>query len=193
MLSSIHPLGERARSNQWAVTVSAFSLGAILGGAGLGVLASVAGAVAGLPSMSVFIPLASMMLAGVADLAGIAPPGPHRQVNERWIGEYRGWVYGSAFGLQLGLGFTTYVVTWTVPAMVVMLAWIGDLSTGLVIGALFGLGRAIPLIAAGWITTPDRMTMFNRRLIALGGPTRMFVSSTIVLVVVFAATTVERV
>ena len=36
-------------------------------------------------------------------------PGPRRQVNERWLDEYRGWVYGLGFGAQLGLGVSTVV------------------------------------------------------------------------------------
>ena len=40
-----------------------------------------------------------------------AAPGPRRQVNERWLDEYRGWVYGLGFGAQLGLGVTTVITS----------------------------------------------------------------------------------
>ena len=41
--------------------------------------------------------------------AARAVPGPRRQVDERWLDEYRGWVYGAGYGAQLGLGVTTVV------------------------------------------------------------------------------------
>ena len=31
------------------------------------------------------------------------------KVNERWLDEYRGWVYGLGYGAQLGVGVTTVV------------------------------------------------------------------------------------
>ena len=43
--------------------------------------------------------------------ARLRVPGPRRQVNERWLDEYRGWVYGLGFGAQLGLGVTTIVTS----------------------------------------------------------------------------------
>ena len=92
MLSSIHPLGERARSNRWATTITAFTLGSLLGGLALTAVASHVGVLAGfrVEAPWVLIPLA---VAALADLIGIPVTSPHRQVNERWIGTYRGWVY----------------------------------------------------------------------------------------------------
>ena len=51
--------------------------------------------------------------------AGRRLPGPRRQVDERWLHRYRGWVYGAGFGVQLGLGVATVVTT---SAVYVMLA-----------------------------------------------------------------------
>jgi hypothetical protein len=111
--------------------------------------------------------------AGLADLAGIPVPWLHRQVNERWIGSFRGWVYGVSFGAQLGSGFSTYVVTWAVPALVVALALIGDPMVGLVAGLLFGAGRALPLLAAGWIDRPSRLGRFHQAMATLATPARV--------------------
>ena len=56
--------------------------------------------------------LAAVLLIALAvDLRPGAAPGPRRQVNERWLDEYRGWVYGAGFGAQLGIGVTTVVTS----------------------------------------------------------------------------------
>lgn len=177
MLSSIHPLGERARHNRWAVTAGAFTLGALataaLVGAALGSLGALLGLgrlevaarllVAGLPALA----------AGAADLARVPVPGPHRQVNETWIGAYRGWVYGGAFGAQLGLGVTTFVVTWTVYATFALGLLTAHPLGGAVVGAAFGLGRALPVLSAARVDRPSRLTSFNQRLLRLGPPVRV--------------------
>jgi hypothetical protein len=173
MLSSIHPLGERARSNRWSVTVIAFAVGAIAAGALLGWLAAVVGSIVfDAPPPMWWIVLA-VGLAGTADLVGIRAPGPHRQVNERWIGTFRGWVYGLGFGAQLGIGFSTLVVTWALPALVTTLAMIGDAGVGIAVGALFGLGRTIPLLANGWIDRPSRLDRFHRGMARLARPAHL--------------------
>jgi hypothetical protein len=172
MLSSIHPLGERARSNRWWVTVTAFAVGSMTAGALLGTGSALLGT--SFPSAPSPLWIAAVVAAaGLADLAGIPVPWLHRQVNERWIGSFRGWVYGVSFGAQLGSGFSTYVVTWAVPALVVALALIGDPMVGLVAGLLFGAGRALPLLAAGWIDRPSRLGRFHQAMATLATPARV--------------------
>jgi hypothetical protein len=119
---------------------------------------------------------AVMALAGVADLLRIAVPGPHRQVNEHWIGAYRGWVYGGAFGFQLGLGFSTYVVTWGTPGLVLASALLADPVAGVSLGLGFGLGRTLPLLAAAWIDRPSRLAGFHRAMARIGAPAHVAVA-----------------
>lgn len=168
MLSSIHPLGERARSNRWWLTVSAFTAGSVMAGAVLGATSAMIGSLLwdGQPS-PVWV-MGTLVAAGAADLLRVPVPWLHRQVNERWIGTYRGWVYGLGFGIQLGIGLSTYVVTWAVPALIVTLALAAEPGLGVVAGALFGLGRAIPLLAAGWIDRPSRLGSFHRTMATVG-------------------------
>jgi len=45
MLASIHPLGERARRSRWGVTVTAYLLGSVAGGAGAGAALGAVGAI----------------------------------------------------------------------------------------------------------------------------------------------------
>ncbi|MGH8945743.1 MAG: hypothetical protein ACRDVL_06325, partial [Acidimicrobiia bacterium] len=143
MLSSIHPLGERARRNRWALTVSAFVVGAVGSGAAVGAgLGYLGSGMVGSWSRPLLLALTGLTVvsAGVLDLV-VTAPGPRRQVNENWIGQYRGWVYGGAFGVQLGTGVVTYVVTWLVFATMVAELFLGSAVAGAVVGAVFGLGR----------------------------------------------------
>lgn len=175
MLSSIHPLGERTRHNRWGLTVGSFTVastlvGALIGGA-LGWAGSfLFGAVE--QSLLLFGTAVLALLAGGLDLARRRPPGPQRQVNEAWIGHYRGWVYGGAFGAELGVGVMTFVVTWGVVAtygaeLLSASAWRGAL-----IGGVFGFGRSLALLLAGRIDRPSRLSDFHRRMADLGLPVR---------------------
>jgi sulfite exporter TauE/SafE len=171
MLSSIHPLGERGRHNRWWLTVGAFTLGAVLAGSSVGAVLGLVGRVAlgSITEADSLIAIAAVTLvAGILDMVRAVPPGPERQVNETWIGAYRGWVYGGGFGLQLGAGFLTYIVTWGVFAMFLAELLTASPAAGAVIGAVFGLGRSSTLVIAVFVDRPSRLTSFNGRLAAVG-------------------------
>jgi hypothetical protein len=68
-------------------------------------------------------------------------PVLRRQLNERWLDRYRGWVYGGWFGWQVGFGFATYVMTAAVALIVVLGALSGSPELAVVIGAVFGAVR----------------------------------------------------
>lgn len=175
MLSSIHPLGERGRHNNWWLTVTAFTVGAAIAGGAVGAILGRIGQAlfASLEPSSLLVATAAFAVAaGLLDMVRATPPGPERQVNETWIGAYRGWVYGGGFGFQLGAGFLTYIVTWGVFAM-----YLAELMTtspigGAMVGAAFGLGRSSTLLIAGYVDRPSRLTAFNRRLAAAGPAVR---------------------
>ena len=171
MLSSIHPLGERGRNKRWGVTVTSFTIASTATGATIGAILGAAGSTM-LRSASADVLLAATAIAALAagalDLARVSPPGPERQVNETWIGHYREWVYGGAFGAQLGTGVVTYVVTWGVYAVLVAEFSSTSPIGGAVIGATFGLGRSLALILAGRIDRPSRLSSFHERMASLG-------------------------
>lgn len=171
MLSSIHPLGERARNNRWGITAGAFALGSLATAAAIGAVLGSIGTLFGAfsPGKTALVGVAAFG-AGIFDLAGVRVPGPHRQVNERWIGVYRGWVYGAGFGAQLGAGVATYVVTWGVWAVFAAELISGSAASGALVGLAFGAGRAVPVVASRWIDRPSRLTSFSasmRRLAPL--------------------------
>ena len=98
MLASIHPLGERARGQSFVVTVAAYTVGSVVAAAALGAVLGALGAAvvrrrrrraSGSASSR-----GAAVLAALVDRSGRRIPSWHRQVNEDWLTEYRGWVYG---------------------------------------------------------------------------------------------------
>lgn len=179
MLSSIHPLGERSRNNRWWVTVGAFTVGATLTGAAIGSALGFLGSA--LPEVP-WLFAAAAIAAGGLDLAGVKAPGPERQVNERWLGVYRGWVYGVGFGSQLGAGVATFVVTWSVFAVFLAELLSGSPAGGAMIGAVFGLGRSIAPIASAWVNRPSRLTRLHKALALLARPVHLSAAVAVLLV-----------
>lgn len=164
MLSSIHPLGERARSNRFAFTATAHLLGAAVGGVSLGLVAGVAGQLAGLDATPGWVVAAVVAAAVVLDVVGVSVPSSHRQVNERWIDTYRGVIYGAGFGFQLGVGVMTVITSWLVPAVVVLAALTGSWWGGVVVGSAFGVVRGAIVWTVAGVDSVDRLQRYHRRL-----------------------------
>lgn len=61
---------------------------------------------------------------------------------------YRGWVYGAAFGAQLGMGAATVVTSAAIYATGAVAFLSGNPATGAAIGAVFGVVRAMSLLPA---------------------------------------------
>ena len=161
MLASINPLGERARSSRWAVTVTAYLTGSVLGGAVLGLLAAAAGVAA------------AGVVARLRRRASGAPPsccssgccwtvgwpgsgcrrGTARSTSGGWPATGAGST-GSGSACSSALGVVTVVTSATVYATAVLCALSGSLPVGLALGALFGLARALPVV--GLARTHDR-------------------------------------
>ena len=166
MLTSISPLGERARGNRWSLTVLWLALGAVIGGAVLGaVLGALGQASATAASSGARLVMLAVACAAAAawDLSGRRLPG-RRQVNEDWLVAYRSWVYGAGFGLQLGAAVVTVVNTGLVPLFMLAALLAGDMTAGLLIGAAFGTTRAASLALGRRVRTPDDLRQLHRRL-----------------------------
>jgi hypothetical protein len=128
MLASITPLAERARGHRYRSTAAWFVVGGTVGGAclglGLGALAAAVRA-AGVPGVALAaVAGAAALVAAAADagVAGFRLPVHRRQVNERWLDQFRPWVYGAGFGWQIGAGLVTYIRTSAVYLMIVLAA-----------------------------------------------------------------------
>ena|ERR1700744_2340792 len=166
MLASITPLGERSRGFSWGLTASAFAVGAIgagaLGGAAGGALGSLAPAGRWRDIAAVVLLAAALVIDATALRRRL--PSTRRQVNEDWMGRYRGWVYGIAFGAQLGAGVVTIVTGAAVYAAVLGTLLAGSVGAGAVIGAAFGATRALSLLPARRVTDPAALERLHRRI-----------------------------
>jgi hypothetical protein len=157
MLSSITPLGERGRHNRWALTVVAYIVGSTVGGSALGTALGACGSLLPRSPPGALGVLATAAVVGVLvefGVAGAHVPTNHRQVNERWLDDYRGWVYGAGYGLQLGLGVVTIVTSATTYLAYLAALLCHSALGGLAIGAVFGLARSLPVLLAARVRHP---------------------------------------
>jgi len=170
MLSSIHPLGERARGNRWGRTAAFYVAGAVAGGA-------VVGTIAGSLGVLLFRNLSDGWVVGLVMGLGLGAalidglhvrvPSPERQVNETWLTRYRSWVYGAGFGFQLGTGVMTFVKTAAIYLLWALAALTGSILAGAAIGAWFGLVRGAALLTVRRVADPAGLRDYFRRMARL--------------------------
>jgi len=172
MLASITPLGERGRHNRFWRTATAFAVAATLAGAAVGAAAGAVGQALLPPDDERWRALAVALAVAVAvaadlQVGGLRTPTVRRQVNEDWMHEYRGWVYGAGFGAQLGAGVVTIVTTASIYAMLVAAALTRSAAVGAAVVGAFGALRAAPLAAAARVHTTGQLVELHRRFAAL--------------------------
>lgn len=165
MLSSISPLGERARQARWWRTTSFYIAGSVAGGAGVGASVGGLGQLVGQRTPLLMVVGFAAAVGAVADIVRRVPT-VRRQVDETWLTTYRDWVYGGGYGLQLGAGMTTIVTS-----AATYLVWLLELATGrwtsgLVIGAVFGAARALPLLSVARVNDPVTLRRRHGELVA---------------------------
>jgi hypothetical protein len=173
MLASITPLGERGRRSRWGITVTAFLVGATVAGAAEGAILGLIGSVVlgdGVGTQARLVVLtAGLVIAALLEIVLPAVPGPNRQVNERWLDEFRGWVYGLGFGAQLGLGVTT-VVTSAATYVAMFIAFLSaDPAWGALVIGVFGALRGLTPLLAARVRGPEQLRAFHGRLERLRG------------------------
>jgi hypothetical protein len=171
MLASINPLGERSRQSRFAITVTAYVVGSVAGGAALGGVLGLAGAGAhAVVSWSdaataiAVLALCAGALAVDLGIVGARIPTVRRQVNEDMLNEYREWAYGLSFGFQLGLGVVTIVTSTTVYVTFALAFLSGSWPAGVAVGAVFGLARALPMLFVTRIVSPDQLRRLFERI-----------------------------
>lgn len=177
MLTSITPLGERGRMRRWHTTTAWYVLGSTVGGAVAGSVAGGIGAALSRlrPAAQVVLLVAAVacVIAAVTDARGVRPPSWRRQVDETWLGRYRGWVIGGGFGLQLGMGVVTIVSTASVYTMLLLAVLAGSFWGGLAVGTAFGLLRALPLLTVRRVRSHDALGALHRRVSAFAPVARV--------------------
>lgn len=148
MVETIGLSGGEGKRRTTIAACGTFTVGAIAGGvATFGVLALTGELVHGVGGR-----VAYLIAAGVALAAAVAEgrgtriaPQIRRQLPERWRWTMPMPLAGALYGALLGLGFTTFVLTFGVWALAGISFALGDPAAGLLIGAAFGIGRAIPV------------------------------------------------
>jgi hypothetical protein len=177
MLASITPLGERSRGFSWRLTASAFTVGAVAAGAAGGAAGGALGSLLPGGPWRTVAGLAVLVAAVGVDATPLARrlPTSRRQVNEDWLGRYRGWVYGVAFGAQLGAGLATVVTSAAIYAAAVGAVLCGTVAGGAVVGAAFGATRALSLLPARMARDGAGLMRLHAALGRLEGPARRLV------------------
>ena len=164
MLTSISPLGERARGHRWWLTTTSYVVGSTCGGMLLGLLLGTVGAGVDVPAWLGGVVL--LVCAGL-EIGGQLPHG-RRQVDRTWLDRYRGGVYGFGYGAQLGVGVVTIVTSASTYAVWGLALTAGSAPSGGLLGATFGLVRALPLLAMVRAGDPTAVRRAARRLSLVG-------------------------
>lgn len=155
-----------------AVASATFAAGALVGGVlTFGLLSALGGLLhAGDSTLAVGAAVVVAGAAAVADAMGwrIAPQ-IRRQVPERWRRTMPLPVAAGLYGVLLGLGFTTFVLTFAVWALAGVSIALGSLAVGLAVGLGFGLGRAVPVV----VMVARHRTVGGRLIEAMEGRPRL--------------------
>ena len=149
MVETIGPTGHTGGRPTTFAALATFVPGALVGGvltfgtlALLGELAHGAGG-----EVSYAIAAAIAILAAIAEARGLPiVPQIRRQLPEHWRRVMPMPVAAWLYGILLGLGFTTFVLSFGVWALAGISFAVGDPAAGIAIGVAFGAGRAIPVL-----------------------------------------------
>jgi hypothetical protein len=194
MLATVTPLAERGRGHRYRSTAAWFVAGGAAGGAALGLcMAALAAGIhaAAVPTTTVaVVACAGAVLAAASDarLGGFHLPFHSRQVNERWLDQFRPWVYGAGFGWQIGAGLVTYIKKAALYLMILLAALTAGPVTALIVGVLFGLVRGLAVFLGRGITSTAALARFHRRFTDLDPVALVVVvACELVVAVAFAA------
>ncbi len=160
-LSAIDTIGPTGHTGGRPITIAAcatFLPGALAGGlVTFGSLALLGDLLHGAGGRAAYIAAAAIaLLAAVLEVRGTRiVPQIRRQLPEHWRRVMPMPLAAALYGLLLGLGFTTFVLTFGVWALAGVSLAVGDPSLGLVLGAAFGIGRALPIVVLAPLAGTD--------------------------------------
>ena len=149
MVETLAPAGYAGRRRTAAAGSLAFGAGALIGGVvtfgGLALVGDRLGAGGGAAAA---VAVAALLTAAAGDAAGRRiVPQVRRQVPESWRRVLPVPLAAGLYGVLLGLGFTTFVLSFATWGLAALCLAVGAPSTGLAIGLAFGVGRAVPVLA----------------------------------------------
>ena len=148
MVDTLAPHGYAQRMRTTIVACAMFAVGAVAGAVatfgGLALLGQALGAGGG---AAVAIVAALLLAAAAGDAAGRRiVPQVRRQVPESWRRLLPVPLAAGLYGVLLGLGFTTFVLSFAVYALAAACLVLGDTTIGLVVGLAFAAGRIVPVV-----------------------------------------------
>src|SRR5215210_7504462 len=149
MVDTLAPNGYARRLRTSLASCATFALGALAGGAvtfgGLALAGAALGA--GGPAAAGAAAVVAVAAAG-AEARGLrVVPQVRRQVPESWRRVLPVPLAAAGYGVLLGLGFTTFVLSFAVWALAGASVALGDPALGLAMGLAFGAGRAQPVVS----------------------------------------------
>jgi hypothetical protein len=150
--SAVETLGPTGHTGGRRTTLAAcatFFPGAVLGGiATFGTLAALGELVHGAGGRAAYIGAAAIaVVAAVLEARGTRiVPQIRRQLPEHWRRLMPMPLAAALYGVLLGIGFTTFVLSFGVWALAGISFAVGDPQLGLLLGICFGIGRAVPVV-----------------------------------------------
>ena len=157
MVDTLAPHGYARRLRTSLAACATFAIGALAGGAlTFGGLALAGAALGAGGTAAVGAAAVVAVAAAVAEARGLRiAPQIRRQVPEAWRRVLPVPLAAAGYGVLLGLGFTTFVLSFAVWALAGVSIALGDPALGLAIGLAFGAGRALPVIALAPFAATD--------------------------------------
>ena len=149
MVETIGPRGHASGSRTTIAACATFALGSLAGAVlTFGSLGLVGELVHGAGGRTAYLVAAAIAAAAaLAELRGIPiVPQVRRQLPEHWRRLMPMPLAAALYGVLLGLGFTTFVLTFGVWALAGISAALGSPQLGLILGLGFGVGRALPIV-----------------------------------------------
>ncbi|HET8975235.1 MAG TPA: hypothetical protein VFN15_01290 [Solirubrobacterales bacterium] len=150
--SVVETLGPTGHTGGRRITVAAclaFLPGAVAGAVlTFGSLAALGELVGGAGGRAAYLAAAAIaLLAAVLEVRGARiVPQIRRQLPEHWRRVMPMPLAAVLYGVLLGIGFTTFVLSFGVWALAAISLAVGDPQLGLIVGVCFGLGRALPVL-----------------------------------------------
>ena len=149
-IETIGPTGHTGGRRTALAACATFLPGAVLGGVlTFGTLAVLGDALHGAGGRVAYLVAAAIaVLAAVLEVRGTRiVPQIRRQLPEHWRRVMPMPLAAALYGVLLGIGFTTFVLSFGVWALAGVSLAVGDPQLGLLLGIGFGVGRAIPIVA----------------------------------------------
>jgi len=159
MVETIGLRGDPTRRRTALAACATFAPGAAVGGiCTFGALALAGSAVHGAGGRASYVIAGCIAIAAaLLEARGTRiVPQVRRQLPEGWRWSLPLPVASALYGVLLGLGFTTFVLSFGVWALAAISFALGDPLAGAAIGLSFGIGRAIPILALAPIADRPR-------------------------------------